>query len=473
MNRSDHDILIYLWSTEDSKSIPVGALSPLSDIHDENWVYHYHADFLKNNICRYFDPFFKLIKQHTETFNRETHFSVFTDSIPDEWGQNLYRQAVKSKIITVDNFQHSSLEKSISVDYLQHNESFILASLLLLVTDPLRKGAMRFKTSEAGPFLEHDTLKAVPRIDYLDVIEAGIHVLEKDEESAESEHTLKTLLAPAASLGGSRPKCSVLDNNDQLWIAKCPSIKDQIDKGAWEYLIWLLAKQSGLDVPDAGLQKGTQDHHIFLSKRFDRRGHHRIHFISANTAVRMISQSDHQYPPGYLHLAEFIQFHGKEPQKDLPELWRRLLFNLSISNHDDHLNNHGFLLTENGWKLAPAFDLNPASLASKGKKALSIQHGTSKRDLDSAFRVGKYMQLNSKEMNMISEEVYEAVSTWRKKAAQLDIKSDEIKAMNRSFILPKKHRPVSDKTQATQPNVKRSFFRDLKSNRGKNKPKDP
>lgn len=466
MNRSDHDILIYLWNSKHSTSVPVGTLSLQAADNDDYWTFKYHSDFLKMPVSRFFDPLFKLIKNPTESFSSNSHFSIFMDSMPDSWGQNLHRLAVKMKKTNVDNKQHKILYQTSYVDYYHQVVKESPISTLLMVTDPLRKGGLRFKTLESGPFLEQDTIKAVPGIDYLDVIEAGMNILERDEESAETEQTLKTLFSPSASLGGSRPKCSVRDQKDQLWIAKCPSLYDQVDKGAWEYLCWLMAKQTGIEVPDAGLQKGIRDHHIFLSKRFDRNDQDRIHFISANTAIRMIAQSDHLHLPGYLHLAEFIQFHGSEPKKDLHQLWRRLFFNLAISNHDDHLNNHGFLLTEKGWKLAPAFDLNPATLPSKGRRTLSIEHGSGKRDPESAFEIGKFMQLSEKEMKQISEEVYDSISSWKKKAVQLEIKTVEIEALSRSFILPAKFRPITEKPKeiANQP-VKRSFFRDLKTNK--------
>ncbi len=465
-------IKVYIWDTNRSESVSLGTLKQSETHTDDEWTFSYTPEFIKSDLFYFFDPCFNLIHHISEKPDNNSFFAPLIDSAPDLWGSDLIQKAVKLKIIAVDKYQHKSNITTDYVDYFQHSKSQSTLHNLLRITDPVRKGALRFKRSLTGPFLDQDTIKAIPGIDYLDVIEKGINLIENDHDSAESQHALKTLLSPAASLGGSKPKCSVRDQNDQLWIAKCPSIHDHLDRGLWEYLTWLLAKQAGIDVPDAGLEKGLNNQHIFLSKRFDRTNEHRIHFISANAAIRMMSQNKFPRRPGYLHLSEFLQFYGAESRSDLHQLWRRLIFNLSISNHDDHIKNHGFLLTNKGWRLSPAFDLNPASLPGKGNRPMSVIYNSDKRDIEAAFEIGKYMQLNKTEMKNISEEVYEALSSWNKKANQLGIKSDESEQMKRAFIYPDKFSQTKNKpsnststSTSTSTSKRKSFFRNLKENK--------
>ena len=173
------------------------------------------------------------------------------------------------------------------------------------------------------------------------------------------EKWLKQLIAPGSSLGGARPKASVLAPDDSLWIAKFPSKYDEINVGAWEMVVHDLAKLCNLDVPEAKLEKFSKIGSTFLVKRFDRENDRRIHFASAMTLLGKKDGAGAADGLGYLDIASIIRQNSINPKKDLRELWRRIVFNMAVSNTDDHLRNHGFLLKKDGWILSPLFDVNP------------------------------------------------------------------------------------------------------------------
>ena len=169
------------------------------------------------------------------------------------------------------------------------------------------------------------------------------------------------LIAPGGSLGGTRPKANVVDPDGHLWIAKFPSVRDQHDVGAWEMVIHTLARGCGLRVTDSLSRRFANAHQTFLVKRFDRTGcGRRLHFASAMTLTGRQDGDDASTGASYLEIARVLIDHGAQTDIDLQELWSRIVFNLMVSNTDDHLRNHGFILVPGkGWRLSPAFDINP------------------------------------------------------------------------------------------------------------------
>lgn len=224
-----------------------------------------------------------------------------------------------------------------------------------------------------------------------------------------------------------------MDENGELWIAKFPSRQDVTDKGAWEYIAWVLAKSAGLSVPEARVEQITGKYHTFFSKRFDRAGDDRIHFVSAMTMTGHFATEIKDHTPSYLELAEFIQYNGTSPDDDLHELWRRMVFNIAISNTDDHLRNHDFIITDDGWRLSPAYDMNPS--IGKAGLALNIDLELNALDYDLARSVGEYFNLNNKEMDTIIEEIQEAVSNWEELATNIGIPSAQRRLMEAAFNL--------------------------------------
>jgi serine/threonine-protein kinase HipA len=262
-------------------------------------------------------------------------------------------------------------------------------------------------------------------------LQYGASQLESDANDSETKKWLAILMAPGSSLGGARPKANILDETGHPWIAKFPSKNDTIDQALWEYLAYLLALKSGIDMAESKIEKVAGHHHTFFTKRFDRQLGERIHFASAMTMTGNNEDSIRDQNPSYLELAEFIQFSGAENTKDLHQLWRRIIFNIAISNTDDHLRNHGFLLSNEGWRLSPAYDINP----SIDKDGLAINIDTVSNDLnfDLAISVGQYFQLDQSQMDFILNEVKGVVNSWKGIAQQIGISRSELQLMESAF----------------------------------------
>lgn len=179
------------------------------------------------------------------------------------------------------------------------------------------------------------------------------------------------------------------------------------------------------------MMKVNGKYHTFLTKRFDRIQGERVHFASAMTMTGNNEETLKTYTPSYLDLAEFIRFSGANITADLQQLWRRIVFHIAVSNADDHLRNHGFLLSSNGWSLSPAYDLNPST--DKDGLALNIDMGNNALDFELAISVGQYFQLTLPEMKVILEQVKSVVSNWRKVATQIGIAKQEQNLMEAAF----------------------------------------
>lgn len=241
------------------------------------------------------------------------------------------------------------------------------------------------------------------------------------------------LVSSGSSLGGARPKASVLDKEGNLWIAKFPSKNDGDDIGAWEMVTYELAIQSGVIMAESKAEKFSSNQHTFLTKRFDRTSEgKRIHFASAMTLLGYTDGADASSGTSYLELVDFITKNGANPTKDLKQLWRRIVFSISVSNTDDHLRNHGFLLTNKGWVLSSAYDINPVETG-VGLK-LNISEDDNALDLDIAIQVAPYFRITKDEAKIIINEIKIIVSQWRKYASIYGISRLEQENKSQAFI---------------------------------------
>jgi len=202
------------------------------------------------------------------------------------------------------------------------------------------------------PVLRQAEVKRIPPLAELpELLSAAEHVM----EDTDTEEDLRLLIAPGSSLGGARPKASVRENDGHLAIAKFPRKDDEVSTVRWEAVALNLAHQAGIPVPSSRVEL-VGDKPVLLLRRFDRDGARRIPFLSA---MSMLGARDNQ-AHSYLELVDALRQHGAAPQEDMHALWRRIVFNILVSNTDDHLRNHGFLYHGNdGWRLCPAYDLNP------------------------------------------------------------------------------------------------------------------
>lgn len=347
--------------------------------------------------------------------NKKENFGIFLDSMPDSWGRTLMqrREAQEAKE------EGRVTRKLHEIDY------------LLGVYDESRMGALRFKTESDGPFLDSTSGKTVPPWTSLGELEKAVTMIESDGEDENIREWILMLLAPGTSLGGARPKANFTDRNNDLWIAKFPSRNDTVDKAAWEFLAYRLAKASGIIMSDSRISILNGRYNTFLTKRFDREKKERIHFASAMTMTGYSEESLKDNKPSYLELAEFIRFSGASNKEDLHQLWRRMVFNIAISNTDDHLRNHGFLLKAKGWRLSPAFDINPS--IDKTGLALNIDTDSNALDFDLARSVGEYFMLDKVGMDRILSEVRSNVSGWKKVASFIGIPKTEQDRMSSAF----------------------------------------
>ncbi len=391
----------------------MGMLSAHYGKGKKSFGFEYDKEWIKTESQRLIDPDIQFFSGAQFPYNKE-NFGIFLDSMPDTWGRTL----MKRKAAQQARENGERPQTLYDTDY------------LLGVFDKTRMGALRFKTSIDGLFLDDDQNYAAPPWSSVRELQAAAKNLE-DDEQVNVNKWLAILMAPGSSLGGARPKANIGDENGDLWIAKFPSKNDTIDKGAWEFLAYELALKAGIEMTECKIEKIAGKHHTFFTKRFDREGGSRIHFASAMTMTGNNEESLRFSTASYLDIAEFIMNNGSDINANLHQLWRRIVFNICISNTDDHLRNHGFVLTDNGWVLSPAFDLNPS--VEKDGLALNIDMDDNSLDLELAKSAGVYFRLNENEMNTILLEIQGAVRNWQNIAAEIGISRAEQELMKVPF----------------------------------------
>ncbi len=338
-------------------------------------------------------------------------FGSFGDSAPDTWGRILMRK-YENQLAKKENRSPRTLNE---IDY------------LLFVNDIARQGALRFKTENSDEFQYTSNIKAIPPlIDLTKLLAAS----EKIIESSEKESDLQLLLAPGSSLGGARPKASVLDKNGNLCIAKFPKKDDFTNNVLWEGVALTLAKQCELNVQEWSIQKAGKKN-VMLLKRFDRKSNLRIPFLSAMSMLNAIDNDTQIH--SYLDIADAIRQYGANVKEDLLELWKRMVFSILISNTDDHLRNHGFLyIGAKGWKLSPLYDVNP-SPDNKNVLSTYITQTDNTQDIELALSVSEYFDLNMTEARQIINNFRSVIKNWRNAAKQLSLNSFEIDKMESAF----------------------------------------
>lgn len=354
--------------------------------------------------------------QGTETFG------VFADASPDRWGRLLMRRR---------------LERAQRAGQVARTVRLRESDYLLGVHDAFRVGALRFRLNDTGDFLDNQHGVAAPPFVQLRELEAASLALERDEDNtdAQGDEWLRMLIAPGGSLGGARPKASLVDPNEKLWIAKFPSVRDEYDVGAWELILHTLARGCGLQVPESLARRFANPHHTFLVQRFDRTAAgRRLHFASAMTLTGRKDGDDASTDASYLELARVLIDHGAHTDADLRELWARIVFNLMVSNTDDHLRNHGFILIPGrGWRLSGAFDMNPVP-GSHGLK-LNISESDNAMDLDLACSVAPYFRVSVADANAIIERYRTVIAQWPRIATSLGLSAREQEDMAPAFQL--------------------------------------
>lgn len=405
----EHAILVYV----DLVGIPmkVGQLwgrfrngrESMSFEYDRNWLNHPKRFSL--------DPALKLVVGSFHAASDKPLFGAIDDSAPDRWGRLLMRRSERK------NAEH---EKRTA-------RALKEIDFLLMVDDEGRQGALRFKREEQGPFLTtYDKNHIPPLVSVGKLLTAASHVM----QDSDTEEDLRLLLAPGSSLGGARPKSSVRDKDGHLAIAKFPRKDDEINIIAWEAVALSLANKAGIQVPEWRIETVARQQ-ILLSRRFDRRKNIRIPFLSAMSILGAKDNEMHSY----LEIADAIRQMSASPKEDLEALWRRIVFNVLVSNVDDHLRNHAFLYSGlSGWRLSPAYDLNPTPTDIKPRiLSTAIDLIDPSASLDIAVSVAHYFDLDNIKAKKIFKEVGSATALWREEASKVKIKKIEIDRMASAF----------------------------------------
>jgi serine/threonine-protein kinase HipA len=414
MSNNKTDIYVYAhWKGMPEPKL-IGILSAQQAKGKKAFSFEYDKEWLKSEQRFMLDPDIQLYGG-PQYPNQKENFGIFLDSMPDTWGRTLMKRRA------------AQWAK-------EHNEkapTLYDIDFLLGVYDESRMGALRFKTDPNGEFLDNNKTASTPPWASIRELQNAAYIFENDIDNEEVNRYLSVLIAPGSSLGGARPKANVLDADKSVWIAKFPSKTDTIDKAAWEFLAYQLAINAGIEMAPCRIDRILGNYRTFFTKRFDRDNGERIHFASAMTMTGNNEDTIRDNQASYLDIAEFISTHGTNIEANLHQLWRRIIFNIAISNTDDHLRNHGFILTKDGWILSPAYDLNPS--IDKDGLALNIDTDNNALDFDLAKNIGEYFRLNKEQMETIMQEVVNATSHWKTIAKEIGIPRSEQELMEKAF----------------------------------------
>ena len=381
----------------------------------ESYSFEYDREWLKKTSLKItLDPELMPYSGRQYPFGKAI-FGLFSDSSPDRWGRVLMNK--RERILAGKEGRKPA--KLYDSDY------------LLGVYDETRLGGIRFKTEPNGAFLSDDKETAAPPWASLRTLEEASRNFE-NEDTALSEKWLNQLIRSGSSLGGARPKATVIDPNEQLWIAKFPSKNDENDSGAWEMITHDLAEICGLHVPEAKLEKFSNLGSTYLVKRFDRILNKRVHFASAMTLLGKTDGTSAADGTSYLDIAAFIKSYGAQPKRDLIELWKRIVFNMAVSNTDDHLRNHAFIFTENGWRLSPLYDVNPIPYGDE--LSLNVDEEDNSINIDLAIEASVRFGISETDATTYAKDILTIVKeNWEKRATALGLSRRLIEEMRPAF----------------------------------------
>lgn len=417
---SKQDNALEVWLDDDlGPARQVGTLA-----HDRGQIrFHYERDWLKDLRAFALDPDLSLDEHPFFPKPELGNFGIFLDSSPDRWGQTLMkrREALQAK------------------DEKRSPRTLYAWDFLIGVQDQTRQGALRFRKPGTKTFLGDEKM-AAPPVTTLRELEAVAYQLSnrRIDDLDALRKWLTVLVAPGASLGGARPKANFTEADGSFWIAKFPARDDDRDIGAWEYVVHQLAQKAGVDVPPAKLIKLGNDFHTFCVQRFDRAHGARRFYASAMTLLRK-TQSE---GTSYLELAQFIRSQGdaEHADADLAQLFRRVAFNVAVGNRDDHLRNHGFVLGKTGWRLAPAFDVNPNF--DKAEHVLNIDDVDNRPSLGTVLSMAAFYGLGDDPARQVMEEVAAAVDGWQDAARRSGIAGADINVTAGAFSAHAEFRAV-------------------------------
>ena len=395
----------------------IGELSYESLRGSDSYAFQFNDEWLKRYGNLFISADLNNYKGLQYTQLEKDIFGCFSDALPDRWGRTLLNR--REQILATE--EKRPVRRLSSFDY------------LLGIDDSSRMGGFRFKKTPDGDFINSsNTLRIPPLTSIRELIHASREI-EKSEEGNKlpDKKWLTQLVQPGSSLGGARPKASVVDTDKVLYVAKFPSRKDDYNAGLWEHFCHLLAKKAGINAAPTQVISTSDKYHTLLSRRFDRTDDgRRIHFASAMTLLGLSDGTNASTGNGYLDIVDFILQNCTEVNKNLQELYRRVAFNICIGNSDDHFRNHGFLLTAKGWTLSPAYDMNPTL---NEYQSLLISNSSSKADLAILSDACEDYMLPQDVATKIISEVVAAVKGWKALATKLGIANSEMDLFGNTF----------------------------------------
>jgi serine/threonine-protein kinase HipA len=389
---------------------PAGRLWSHRRSLNETATFSYLPEYLARRDAYELDPSLPLHEGQQHTTAGQALFAAFTDCAPDGWGRRLVLRAEQQRA----REDERSPGRLSEIDY------------LLGARDDLRQGALRFQEAHDETYLAASE-RGVPHLLNLPRLLNAAEELERDQPTVED---LRLLLEGGSSLGGARPKAHVLDTADQLSIAKFPSpTADRWDVIRWEAVALTLAQRAGITVPTHQLHE-IAGRPVLVLRRFDRDAECRLGYVSAMT---MLGAREGEQG-SYLEIAETLEEHSSHAAADLHELWRRIVFNVLISNTDDHLRNHGFLKTSTaGWSLSPAFDLNPNPEGETKRLSTAIDENSTVASIETTLEVVGIFGLSEKDARQILTEVTAGTDSWREVAQSSGLRKTEIERMQPAF----------------------------------------
>lgn len=335
-------------------------------------------------------------------------FGCFSDTLPDRWGRRLID--LRASLETEGKASHTLSDW----DYLKG------------VEDEMRMGGFRFQDPIDGSFISSTPSYSVPPAIHIDELLQAAKEIEKSEyKHLEPEKKwVQRLFQPGSSMGGARSKACV-QSGGQLYLAKFPSINDDINVSQWEHFAHLMAKECGITVAETQVIKAGTGQDILLSKRFDRtEDNKRIHMASSLTVLGLTDGDGQRNGKGYLDIVDFIiSGGGNHIEANLEELYKRVVFNICIGNTDDHFRNHAFLLGKDGWELSPAYDMNPTNSMFQ---ALLIDANTNESSLNHLYNAHELYMLDETTARGIIMDVTRNMKYWESMAEDIGLPRREI-----------------------------------------------
>lgn len=356
---------------------------------------------------------------HRRTRDGSVFHAAIADTEPDGWARRvIQRDHAKRRQEARRAGREVDLAPLNALDY------------LLAVDDVARVGALRFQ-DEDGHYqrtVEERRRTTPPLIELTQLLTATRAV----ETNTETAADLAYLRGRGTSLGGLRPKCSVLDEDGWLAIGKFPSVTDERAVTKGEVLALTLARRARINAADARLVD-SDGAPVALIRRFDRVGQgRRLMYVSAATMLGADPADPGEH--SYTEIVDALRQHGAEAASDIEELWRRIAFSILITNVDDHLMNHGFLHAYRGsWRLSPAFDINPFPDRARELKTWISEAAGPEATIEALMSVIAYFRITPAQARTILAEVEGAVAGWRDAGRTLGMTSADLDAFADAF----------------------------------------